>query len=592
MMAFNEITQKYHSGHLVDYPSRSAEVDVTAQQVQHHLASRGLQQLGPIDTSTGNNRLHDLNRTRIQLLLAHQQYEDASFQQQRKEHHQRLLMLNDSIQQDARNIQDKIAINVLLGSNPSRHMSSISDSVSTNSNFLQNIRTVSPPSIDISKLLPYTLNSLSSDYPPSSPPSSLGASLRCNDVSSSMLFHGAATAGPLKTVSRIKKKKTVARKKKKVEKGRPLRPLSAYNFFFKDERRKILANFSRQQKDGTADVNSGIGFENLAKTIGRRWKQIVPERLAHYKALAKIDQGRYADEKSAIERKDQLQKLEQSKKEEESVEGKQSVDEGPVTKDSNACALVSVPAKERKTETGSKAVTDSTKAEVESPPRNRKRSLDLSSISDHVPSHAHAQSPTQKKPKVPRHVYTVDPPNAQIQDVSVPSEKIRSISLPTQADPSAINSTLLSTLLANSGSQSASINADAIINQRMAAARLSNRLSDNLDETNNIEKLIENLNRKYTTTTTQNNIMSSAQHQNLPLPLSTHQNMRNERQQRIMLDMLSQPNPEIWSNRYDQAGNKNIQYAPSNNSSSPEPNNLELLMLLATMKQNCQSGLR
>ena len=585
-MAFNGITQKYHSGDLVDYPSRSAENDVTAQQVQHHLASRGLQQLGPIDTSTGNNRLHDLNRTRLQLLLAHRQYEEESFQQQRNEHHQRLLMLNDSIQQDARNIQDKIANNVLLGSNPASHnMSGISDSVSTNSNF-------SPPSIDISKLLPYTLNSLSSNYPPSSPPSSLGASLRCNDVSSNMLCHGAATAGPLKTGSRIKKKKTVARKKKKVEKDRPLRPLSAYNFFFKDERRKILANFSRRQKDGTADANSGIGFENLAKTIGRRWKQIVPERLAHYKALAKIDQGRYADEKSAVERKGQLQKLQQSKREEESVEGKQSVDEGPGAKDSNACALVSVPAKEMKTETVSKAVTDSTKAEVESPPRNRKRSLDLSSISDHVPSHAHAQSPTRKKPKVPRHVYTVDPPNAQIQDVSVLSEKIRSIPLPIQTDPSAINSTLLSTLLANSGSQSASIDADAIINQRMAAARLSNRLSDNLDEPNNIDTLIENLNRKYTTTTTQNNIMSSAQHQNLPLPLSTHQNMRNERQQRIMLGMLTQQNPENWSNRYDQAGNNNIQYAPSNNSSSPEPNNLELLMLLATMKQNCQSGLR
>jgi len=122
----------------------------------------------------------------------------------------------------------------------------------------------------------------------------------------------------------IKKKKK--KKKKEKERDRPPRPLSAYNLFFKDERKKILASFSKRSDgiknedkssiDGSDATDSsdadrqndesqskGIGFENLAKTIGRRWKKILPERLEHYKALAKKDQERYAVEMKVHEEK-------------------------------------------------------------------------------------------------------------------------------------------------------------------------------------------------------------------------------------------------------------------------------------------------
>ena len=118
----------------------------------------------------------------------------------------------------------------------------------------------------------------------------------------------AATAGS----ASAKKKKKKRKKKNKNQRNRPSRPLSAYNLFFKDERKQILSETTKCDKDAVDDHSSdnadgsnseeknsekpskGIGFENLAKTIGRRWKKISPERLEHYKALAKKDQDRYA----------------------------------------------------------------------------------------------------------------------------------------------------------------------------------------------------------------------------------------------------------------------------------------------------------
>ncbi len=53
---------------------------------------------------------------------------------------------------------------------------------------------------------------------------------------------------------------------------------SAYNIFFKEERQKIM---SQEHKS--------LGFENLAKTIGGRWKQMLSdEERAPYKEKAAV----------------------------------------------------------------------------------------------------------------------------------------------------------------------------------------------------------------------------------------------------------------------------------------------------------------
>mmetsp|Transcript_26444 Transcript_26444/g.55497 ORF Transcript_26444/g.55497 Transcript_26444/m.55497 type:complete len:562 (+) Transcript_26444:337-2022(+) len=125
--------------------------------------------------------------------------------------------------------------------------------------------------------------------------------------------------------------------KKKV-KGKPKRPLSAYNLFFKEERERILKSipgsdqkrmtrgskggngerksedngdyqddnchetrgdakdFDQKDKNGKKIPHGKIGFENLAKLIGKRWQDLEPEKVAKYKKLADKDMKRYKEE--------------------------------------------------------------------------------------------------------------------------------------------------------------------------------------------------------------------------------------------------------------------------------------------------------
>ena len=89
------------------------------------------------------------------------------------------------------------------------------------------------------------------------------------------------------------KEKQTEERRNKTPQDRPRRPLSAYNLFFKDERKQIL------ESENTC--RSTPGFESVAKTIGGRWKLISDERRAHYKALADADLQRYVNEVKVYE---------------------------------------------------------------------------------------------------------------------------------------------------------------------------------------------------------------------------------------------------------------------------------------------------
>ena len=294
-------------GPIDDHSSATSTSATMSHRVYNNLQS-GIQAFNPIQ--------------RMSLVLAQQQYDQERYRLlllQGAQRQQQILMMNSSSslmqQNNARNILGSSLFNSSSpGNYASINIHSTEESPSSDMN--------------IDNLLPYTLNALSSVYPPSH--LSLGTSLG-NNRSLTHTTGQSIDAGSSHDIGLVVKKKRSRKKRKKKEKGRPPRPLSAYNFFFKDERKTILANFSNfaaDTEDGKVDDRGGstgehaggsgpiaatppgkpsVGFENLAKTIGRRWKEVTPERLTHYKALAKTDQKRYVDEMEVYE--DKLKQL-------------------------------------------------------------------------------------------------------------------------------------------------------------------------------------------------------------------------------------------------------------------------------------------
>ena len=101
---------------------------------------------------------------------------------------------------------------------------------------------------------------------------------------------------------------------KKKPKDKPKRPLSAYNFFFKEEREKILKvvlsdeptdTFNEPDSEDYIDDKTlgrlrkeggKVSFEEMGKLIGQRWKNLQPDRLTKFSELAAEDTDRYKKE--------------------------------------------------------------------------------------------------------------------------------------------------------------------------------------------------------------------------------------------------------------------------------------------------------
>ena len=107
---------------------------------------------------------------------------------------------------------------------------------------------------------------------------------------------------------------------KLAEAAMPIRPLSAYNFFFSDERERILQNKTSNADDEIFDnskkqrlllqhlakdrskrrphrkTHGKINFTTLSKLIGQRWKSLPDERKNFYREVAAVDLERYQRE--------------------------------------------------------------------------------------------------------------------------------------------------------------------------------------------------------------------------------------------------------------------------------------------------------
>jgi len=95
--------------------------------------------------------------------------------------------------------------------------------------------------------------------------------------------------------TRLPKHKITKRKKSS---GKPSRPLSAYNVFYRDERVKWLAETAQHVRcENTEAIDSKSRFLDMGKAISSRWKLISPEERVKYEKIAQEDKKRYNNEK-------------------------------------------------------------------------------------------------------------------------------------------------------------------------------------------------------------------------------------------------------------------------------------------------------
>lgn len=83
------------------------------------------------------------------------------------------------------------------------------------------------------------------------------------------------------------KPETSTNKNEKVQRA-PKRPLSAYNLFFKAWRAKLLAD------------HGSVGFADLGRQVGRKWKSLTPKERECFDVLARRDSRRYRREMDAF----------------------------------------------------------------------------------------------------------------------------------------------------------------------------------------------------------------------------------------------------------------------------------------------------
>jgi len=77
---------------------------------------------------------------------------------------------------------------------------------------------------------------------------------------------------------------------------KPSRPLSAYNIFFREERRRIVKEKGAMPADvesGGGTVSGKVAFANMGKAIASRWNALDVETKHHYQELASHEKSKY-----------------------------------------------------------------------------------------------------------------------------------------------------------------------------------------------------------------------------------------------------------------------------------------------------------
>lgn len=113
-----------------------------------------------------------------------------------------------------------------------------------------------------------------------------------NVLSSSMIFDSIINSSNADTTGAT----TSSKKDMSQATQKPKRPLSAYNFFFAQERKLILNEMPIRAEGKLRRSHGKIGFADLARNIAAKWKTINDEERKQFSDKAAVDKDRYIRE--------------------------------------------------------------------------------------------------------------------------------------------------------------------------------------------------------------------------------------------------------------------------------------------------------
>ncbi|KAG7364319.1 HMG high mobility group box-containing protein [Nitzschia inconspicua] len=120
-------------------------------------------------------------------------------------------------------------------------------------------------------------------------------------------------------IDKLTVKKRRARKKWKKPRDKPNRPLSAYNLFFQKERARMLGDEAEKHDNDKGKkrvhrkTHGKIGFAEMARVIGAKWKTLDDEEKQEFEGVAAKEKARYAKE-LAVWKEEQKRKEEEARK--------------------------------------------------------------------------------------------------------------------------------------------------------------------------------------------------------------------------------------------------------------------------------------
>jgi hypothetical protein len=133
----------------------------------------------------------------------------------------------------------------------------------------------------------------------------------------------------------------------KKPKDMPRRPLSSYNLFFKEQRELLIGGKAKQGPPPEVK-KKGIGFANLAKSIGAKWKNLDQVSREPYEAIAAEEKDRYNQEIIIWRAKRKEEKERAAQVQEETKGRNESV--APSEEDIKFQRAVSVPSSQQNSE--------------------------------------------------------------------------------------------------------------------------------------------------------------------------------------------------------------------------------------------------